>query len=370
MLLTIIVLVALLSLLVFVHELGHFATAKFFGIKVEEFGFGFPPRLWGFRRGDTDYTLNWIPLGGFVRIKGEAGEASSDRDSFAGRPAWQRVAVLCAGVTMNFLLAWFLMTVGYAIGLQQIADELPASARVRDAQVLIYSVVPNSPAAAVGLAAGDELLTVDGQPIADIEAFRAYTVSRGGQPIAVVFSRDGARQEKSVVPQTIAEANRVGIGVAVMRVGMVSYPLWEAPWRGLQATATFITQILAAFWALFRDLVTVQPVSVEFSGPVGIAVITADVIRLGFRHLLQFAALLSINLAVINIVPFPALDGGRVAFIVFERLRGRAIKASVENWAHQIGFALLLLLIVVVTYQDVVKFGGRIWNALGSAIGL
>jgi regulator of sigma E protease len=357
---TIIILAVVLSLLVFVHELGHFATAKIAKIRVEEFGFGFPPRLFGFKRGNTVYSINWIPLGGFVRIKGESGEHSKDRDSFANKSVWVRGAVICAGVCMNIILAWFVLTIGYMIGLPQVIDELPASARVADQRVQIYSVLKGSPADVAGLLSGDVVSALDGERLVDTDQFRNYTGGRAGVPVRLSITRDSQALDKTVTPTVLAESNRPAIGVSIVGIGLVSYPWYMAPAQGLAATGYFLREILVAFYSLLRDLFTAQKVTVELSGPVGIAVLTAEVVKMGFRHLLQFTALLSVNLAVINILPFPALDGGRLFFLVIESIRRRAVSAKIEASVHNLGFAFLMLLVLVITYQDVVKFGDRI----------
>jgi regulator of sigma E protease len=367
---TLIIFVAILSLLVFVHELGHFVSAKKSGVSVEEFGFGFPPRMVGVKRGGTIYSINWIPLGGFVKIKGESGERRGDKDSFGHKPTWQRAIILAAGVIMNVLLAWFLLTVGYVIGLPQVVEDLSKYARVSDAKIQVISVLKDSPADKAGFQSGDTVLSLDGAPIAEVEQVRGTTELKKGTEVAFVVKRDGEVMTKNVVPDMIAQTGRAGVGVALVKTGIVSYPIWLAPIEGLNATWVFSKDILSAFYGLFRDLFVHKEVTVEFSGPVGIAVMTAEVAKLGFRYLLQFTALLSLNLAMINILPFPALDGGRIVFLIAEALRGRAVSRRLEIVTHNIGFILLMMLVIVVTYRDVVRFGDRIWSAVTSLFGL
>jgi len=370
MILTAVILIVVLSLLVFVHEFGHFITAKLAGAKVDEFGFGFPPRIAGFKRGDTLYSINWVPLGGFVRIKGESGENTKDQDSFANKSLPARALIICAGVIMNVVLAWFVLSVGYVIGLPQVIEDLPASARVVDQKLQVYSVLKDSPAFAADLRTGDSIASVDGRTLVDYEQFREYTGSREGVPISLTVSREGKLLQKTVTPRIIAESGRAGAGIAVVETGLVSYPWYLAPVQGLAATWFFVKEIVGAFYGLLRDLFTTQRVTVEFSGPVGIAIITAEVVRMGFRHLLQFVALLSVNLAVINILPFPALDGGRLLFLVIERLRRRAVSARIEAMVHNFGFVFLMLLVLVITYRDMVKFGDRILSSIGRIFGV
>jgi regulator of sigma E protease len=364
---TVLVLVIVLSILVFVHEFGHFSMAKLFKAKVEEFGFGFPPRIFGIKKGDTIYSINWIPLGGFVKIQGESGTDAHDPKSFASKPVWQRGIILTAGVIMNLVLAWILLTIGYTAGLPAaIDDEMPSYAKVSQAKIQVLSVLPDSSADLAGLETGDTILALDGTPPTDIDAFREYTGSRGGETIALTYSRIGGEpQEINLMPREMEEIGRVGLGVAIIQTGVVSYPIWLAPIQAAGAVTYFVREIFSAFGGLIRDAVLGKPVGVEFSGPVGIAVITAEVTRMGFRYLLQFTALLSVNLAVINILPFPALDGGRILFLAIEKIRRRAVSPKIEAAVHNFGFALLMLLVLMVTYRDIVNFGDRIKQAFG-----
>lgn len=366
---TIIIFTAVLSLLVFVHEFGHFITAKRAGIRVDEFGFGFPPRAFGVKRGQTIYSINWIPLGGFVKIKGEAGEFSRDKDSFANKSAWTRGLVLTAGVIMNVLLAWFLLSVGYVIGMPQVIEDLSPYAKVADRKVQIVSVLKDSPAQRAGLEAGDAVVAIGGVAVAQPDDLRTFTANREGQTVRVTLRRKEETLDKDVTLALIKETGKPGMGVALVSTGFVSYPLWLAPVQGGVATWAFTKEIFGAFFGLIADLFRQQKVSVEFSGPVGIAILTSEVAKLGLRYLLQFTALLSLNLAVINILPIPALDGGRMLFLVIERLRGHAVSRKIETMAHNIGFALLMLLVLFVTFHDVAKFGDRIWAGLSGFFG-
>ncbi|MEY4744771.1 MAG: hypothetical protein RL272_716 [Candidatus Parcubacteria bacterium] len=361
---TILIFTAVLSLLVFVHEFGHFITAKKSGVRVDEFGFGFPPRVAGIKKGDTIYSINWIPLGGFVKIKGESGEYSRDKDSFANKGAMTRGLILTAGVLMNVLLAWFLLSAGYVFGMPQVVEDVSPYARVIDPKVQIVQVLKGSPAEQAGIETGDAIVAVGGMAITSPEDIKAYTGTREGQAVSVTVRRKSETLEKQVVPAVIKETGHPGLGVALVKTGLVTYPLWLAPAQGAVATWSFTREIVGAFFGLIRDLFVRQKVTVEFSGPVGIAVITSEVAKLGFRYLMQFTALLSLNLAIINILPFPALDGGRVLFLVVEKIRGRAVGRRLETVAHNIGFALLMLLVLFVTLHDVSKFGGRLWEGL------
>jgi regulator of sigma E protease len=370
MILTAITFVAVIGLLIFVHEFGHFFAAKRHGVRVDEFGFGFPPRIAGIKRGDTLYSLNWIPLGGFVRIKGESGDAAHDADSFSGKGVGVRAIILTAGVVMNLVLAWVLLSFGYMIGLPQVAEDLSGLAHVRDQRLQVMQILPMSPAETAGLEQGDAVMAVDGTAVDSVEVFRDYTGTHAGVPIALTVERKKELKTFEVTPTQLEGLLQPGIGIALVTTGIVSYPVWYAPIQGLYATYGITTQILSAFGSVIYDLFATRQVNVEFSGPIGIAVITGQVAALGFRHLLQFTALLSINLAVINILPIPALDGGRLAFLIAEwARRGKAVSRRIEMTAHNIGFSLLILLIVVITYRDLVRHGDAIWKAMMSVVG-
>lgn len=370
MITTVLTFIVVIALLIFVHEFGHFFAAKRHGVRVDEFGFGFPPRIAGIKRGDTLYSLNWVPLGGFVRIKGESGDAAHDPDSFSGKGVGTRAIILTAGVVMNLVLAWALLSFGYMIGLPQVSEDLSGLARVRDERFQVMQVLPESPAATAGLEQGDAVVAVDGTAVASVDRFREYTGTHLGTPIVMTVDRKGELQTFEVTPAQLEGLPQPGIGIALVTTGVVSYPVWYAPVQGLYATYGLTTQILSAFGGLIYDLFATRQVNVEFSGPLGIAVITGEVAALGFRHLLQFTALLSINLAVINILPIPALDGGRFAFLLVEwARRGKAVNRRIEMTAHNIGFSLLILLIVVITYRDFVRYGDAIWKAMMAVIG-
>lgn len=366
----VIIFIVILSLLVFVHELGHFLTAKKFGMKVEEFGFGFPPRLFGIKKGETLYSLNWIPIGGFVKVKGESGQYKDDSDSFANKPLWQRFVVLVAGVVMNFLFAAILLGIGFGIGIPSLVDqEVPVSATLENEQIRIMSVVEGSPASLAGFESGDVLVSVDDRVFDSAVVARNY-LRDSNREISIVIDRKGEVFSKSLEPIYLDELETEGFGVGLVKTAFISYPWHEAILNGFVATGVLTWEILKAFGDLFRNLVINQEVSVDLSGPVGIAVMTGEVAALGIQHLLQFAAILSINLAIINILPFPALDGGRILFVVIEKIRRKAVDQKVEAVVHNLGFLFLMLLVVLVTYRDFLKFGDQILGGIKNVIGL
>ena len=367
---TLILFIIVLSLLVFVHELGHFVMAKRMGMKVDEFGFGFPPRFWGVKRGETTYSINWIPLGGFVKIKGESGEQAHDPDSFASKKAWKRFVVLIAGVAMNLVLAVVLFSIGYMSGLPSIIDDsLPASARVESQEITVMQVVDGSPAAEAGVVSGDVIESLDGKLFtSDVEA-RDYFAQEAADGVDVLVSKaDGSYVTYTLASEYLESVDTTGVGIAFVSTGLVSYPFFQAIGQGVYTTYQFTIEILKAFGGLIADLVVRQEVAVDLSGPVGIAVMTGQVAAMGLIYLLQFTAVLSINLAIINVLPFPALDGGRILFLLIEKLRGRAVNQNVEVAVHNLGFMLLMVLVALVTYKDFVTFGDQIWGAIKSMV--
>lgn len=370
MLFTIIIFIAVLAVLVLVHELGHFFTALKFGCKVDEFGFGFPPRIkaWKSKKTGIEYSINAIPLGGFVKIKGEDGDNRQEADSFGSKKAWQRAIILASGVAMNIVLAVVLLSIGFGFGLptalpENLAD-LGPSARVSAEQTQIYMVSPSSPAEKAGLQAGDAILQIDGQSFNSLTEIQNYIDSKKDQSIVLDLKRSGEEVKVTVKPEFIAEINRAGIGVGLMRTAMVSYPWYLAIVKGVEATWNLGVTIVLAFYNILKNLFMGHPVGADISGPIGIAVLTGQVARMGWIYILQFVALLSLNLAIINFLPFPALDGGRILFLIIEKIRHKPINQTIENIVHNIGFALLMLLMVFVTYRDVVKWGGGLWQKI------
>lgn len=378
--LTVLIFIVLLGLLVFVHELGHFVVARRNGIKVDEFGFGFPPRLVGVVKDDatgryrivwgnkesgtanTVYSFNWLPLGGFVRIKGEDGH-SEDPDSFAKKSAWIRVKVLGAGVLMNFLFAWLLIAIVFTLGLPQPIDS-SERAKYPDAKIQILEVKKNTPAQAMGLQLGDEILTIAGEEIASLKQVSETIIAHKGKNLEMRISRLGEEMVLTGVPRTEYPANEGSLGISFSETAIVSYPWYESVYQGVIATYNITIAILEAFGTMIAGLfgaATGAPVDV--TGPVGIVYLTKQMSDLGIAYLLQFAALLSINLAIINILPIPALDGGRILFILIEKLKGSPVSRNTEAMIHQIGFMLLLLLMVIITVRDFSTF--KIFEKIG-----
>jgi len=359
MLLTTILFIFILGLLIFVHEIGHFAAAKIGGIKVEEFAFGFPPRIWSRKRGETRYAINAIPIGGYVKMLGETDESDSPR-SFSKKKPLTRALVSIAGVIMNVILAWLILMLGFAIGMSPLvsaSSSIPG--KIISTSVIIAGVEADSAASKVGLAQGDELLQGHGVGEADVvfttaAALVDFTKSHAGKEVEMVYKRNG---QESLVSATLPEDSETPLGVAVVDNSLIRTPLYLAPIVAFREIVRIIEINFVFLGNFFKQLFATGVVSKEVGGPVAIYVFTGMAVRAGVMVVMQFIAILSISLALINILPFPALDGGRLLFIILEKIfRRKVVKENIENIIHAVGFVLILLFAVLVTYKDIVNF--------------
>ena len=351
--------IIVLGIIIFVHELGHFLAAKGAGMRVDEFGFGFPPRIFGVKRGGTTYSLNWIPLGGFVKIKGENGEEAWENDSFAAKSMPRRILVILAGVSMNIILAFVLFTGGFIAGVPQAIDVPPAGAIVSAPTIQVGDVLVGSPASRGDLRTNDVIEEFNGQKATNADALRS-AIKAGTGEVKIKVKRGKSELELTITPEVLKETGTRGIGVELIDVGTVRFPWYLAPVRGAEATVYLLWSIILSFYGLLAGIFAGHGLSSDVSGPIGIAVVTGQAVQIGFAYLVEFVALLSLNLAVVNAIPFPALDGGRFLFLIIEAVRRRPVSQRVEGIVHQIGFAVLMLLVVAVTYRDLVRYGGAI----------
>lgn len=358
---TVLVFLVVLSVLVLVHEIGHFVVAKRAGMKVEEFGFGFPPRLWGIRRGQTTYSINLIPFGGFVRIFGEEGEERAAKGSFSYASFWWQLAVIVAGVCMNFLLAVVLLVVSNFGGLRVGLFDDAMRARATDLKVQILQVAPQSPAESGGLRPLDEIIGFRGDDsrltlTPTTEAVQAFAYAHAGASVRMVVRRGIDTQEVPLQLRAAIGPGQGPIGISLALTGVIRYSWYESIWRGALDAWNLFLGTLIGYWGLLSSLFMSGSLGAEVSGPIGIATLTGQAARIGFTYLLQFMAMISVNLAVLNILPFPALDGGRAVIVLAERVRGKALRASTERAINSFGFLLLLALMIAVTIKDIVKF--------------
>ncbi|MFH1030496.1 MAG: RIP metalloprotease RseP [bacterium] len=368
MLSTIIIFILILGLLVFVHEFGHFIAAKKMGVRVEEFAIGFPPRIWSRIKHGTKYSINWIPIGGFVKLKGEdtcrrQGSEKKDEDSFAHKKIWQKCIILASGVGMNFLLAAIVLSFGFMIGAPQMVEGNHGRyAKIRDEKIQIVNVLKDSPAEKVGIMAGDIIKSIDGMDFIDVKDIQEYINEHGKEKMIFETIRGDENIKRELEAQYLQDKKKEEeewqeyiVGVSLAKVATISYPFHIAIYKGVETTFFLTKEILAAVYGIIDGLLKARKISVDFAGPVGIATMTGQVADLGFIYVLQFIALLSINLGIINLMPFPALDGGRIFFLFLEKIMGKAVDEKIEAMIHNIGFLLLMLLIVVITYKDILN---------------
>ncbi|OGZ42143.1 MAG: hypothetical protein A3C80_01875 [Candidatus Ryanbacteria bacterium RIFCSPHIGHO2_02_FULL_45_43] len=348
------------SLLVLTHEFGHFIVAKKSGVQVEEFGFGFPPRLFGVKKGETLYSLNLLPLGGFVRLEGEEDIAGGPR-SFAAQSAGKRSFIIVAGVVANVITAFMLFSLVHWLGSPIIIqDDTPLPAGVRDIVVRVVEVFPHSPAAEHGLMFGDVIYAFSAKDqrvfIHSMKQVQDFIDAHKGEEITVVIKRGKEIENVLIVPRENPPQGEGAIGIAMLQTGLVSAPWYEALFLGLKTTLVSLGAIVRFLGTFFLSLFGGSPIDGGIAGPVGIATIVVDTERLGLSYLFQLVALLSVNLAVLNVLPIPALDGGRLFFILIEKIRGAPLAPHIPRIIHSIGFIVLIGLLLIVTYWDVVRF--------------
>ena len=350
---TILLFIGALAVLIFSHELGHFLVAKLSKIKVEEFGIGFPPRIFGIKKGETLYSINWIPFGGFVKILGE-NDNEKTPGTFGSKPAYIRAAVLVAGVFFNVLLAWVLLSGSYVIGAPIAVED-----NVAGANVTILEIQSGSPAESVGLMPGDRItsLSVSNQEVEvkNILDVQEFTSKYGGNEITVNFTRGKEEISVMATPVVNPSSGRGALGVALGNIGIVSLPIHKAVWEGAKDTVFLTIMIVKMFGMLIVDIFKGGDMAAQVRGPVGIVGMVGTVAEFGFVYVIHFFALLSVNLAIINLFPFPALDGGRLLFLLIETIKRSPINQKVTVIANNLGFALLVFLLILVTYKDIAR---------------
>lgn len=354
--------IIILAVLILAHEFGHFIAAKRAGIRVDEFGIGFPPRLWKKKIGETTYSINAFPVGGFVKIFGEDPneESTHGKDakrSFVHKPKWIQTWVVGAGIVFNLLLAWMLISGGFMIGLPFSADDEQYGARVQDAVLTVTQVLPHSPAETAGIKGGDHIIALSAGKekleTPDVISTQKFIASHS--ELTFVYMRGKEMKTAIVHPMDGVVSGHRAIGISMDKAGILKLSPFEALYAGALTTASFTWATLTGIIDFFKNIFVGHADFSEVSGPVGIVGIVGEASALGFVHVLSLMAIISINLAVINLLPFPALDGGRLFFILIEAIKGSPIKPSITNTANGIGFILLILLMVVVTYGDIAK---------------
>ncbi len=411
---SILIFVIILLVLVVSHEFGHFIVAKKSGIRVDEFSFGFPPKLFGKKIGETTYNFNLLPLGGYVKIYGENGETEdngnveTEKDktiiketlieesiketispsgevtitetetikedireekienksrSFANKPKYIQALVLFAGIAMNFLVAWLLLSIGFISGLPTSVEAVPKGAVIENQTLTITSVLPKSPAEIAGLKTGDKIISLEtGTDSTKLlssnlgtENVQTFVKAHNGENITVGIVRGKEPMQLSVTPEKSKGSDTAMIGISMDIIGRLKLPIHKAIWEGLKLTWDVTVGTVVGFYNLIHDAFLGHADLSTLTGPVGIVGVVGDAAKFGFIYLLSFTAFISINLAVINLIPFPALDGGRLLFLLIEKIKGSRIKPQIANTVNMIGFGLLMILMVFITYHDIVK---------------
>jgi regulator of sigma E protease len=364
---SVIIFIIILAILVLVHEFGHFIVAKKSGIRVQEFGLGFPPKIFSKEWRGTLYTLNAIPFGGFVKIFGEDShsenlETEQDRNvSFVYKPKWIQASVLVAGVTMNVIFAWFVVSLSFMIGVPAPVD-YGGYGKVQNPSLVLIEVVADSPAMKAGLTPGDKILEARaGDRVLLAEDLTPSNVKNlikesTSKNIEITYKR-GESEPKlvQIEPAKNNEQNERIVGIAMDSIGILKLSPPLAFIEGLRTTGLIIKQTAIGLFDFFGGVFTLKSDLSQVSGPVGIAKVVGEARSLGFVYLLTLTALISINLAIINLLPFPALDGGRLLFVLIEAIIRRPIHPKVVQWTNTLGFVFLIILMLVVTTHDIIK---------------
>ncbi len=360
---SILIFLGVLFALVLVHELGHFAVAKWTGMRVDEFGIGFPPKIFGIKRGGTEYTFNLFPIGGFVKIRGEdgvfTGEQSADNESFTSKSKWAQSAVLVAGVTMNILFAWVLVAIAFGIGVKTAVSESDATS---NASLVITNVLEGSPAGEALLTPGTVINEVsaggDSLEVLTPSSFSNFIATHSTEPVTLIHTVGDELRVLQLTPVTgiiDGKTERPAIGVALSLIDTVPRSVGDALTQSGMYVLTSLRDITVGIVKLVTDALLMRADLSQVAGPVGIVGLVGEASAFGLTSLLMFTAFISLNLAVINIFPFPALDGGRLLFVGIEALKGTPIRPHYAQIMNTVGFLLLIILMIVVTWNDIAR---------------
>lgn len=366
---TVIIFIIVLAVLIFVHELGHFLFAKASGIRVDAFAIGFGPTLVSRTVGETKYAINAIPFGGYVKIFGENPdeESISGKDSsrsFVNKPRLKQALVLVAGVLFNFLFAWVLYAVIFIAGVTATTDGFEKyAANFDNLKIMITDVLAGSPADRAGLKMGDTIVSVT-SPAGTVKSADADFAEKPlqdaiagsrGEVITLQYERKGQAGSADLKPVEGLVEGRHAIGISMQKVADLKLPFLTAIYEGGHYTLIMIRETAVSLYDFVANIFRGKANFAAVTGPVGIAGIVGNAADMGFVYLLMITALISINLGVINLIPFPALDGGRLLFVAVESVIRRRISTHYANAVNAVGFALLMLLMVVVTYKDIAR---------------
>lgn len=357
MLVTVLIFLLILGLLVFVHELGHFLAARRCGVRVEEFAFGFRPRLFAKKIGETTYALNLIPLGGYVRMYGEDKREMGPR-SYRSKTIGQRLFILVAGSGMNLLLGWLILSVLFVVGFQPLFPGVGSNPFVTERPtVTVKAVNANSPAAQADLKEGDQIVAVDGEAIGSDQEFIASVKEKLNQPVVLgIQPANGPDRDVTITPRTNPPAGEGALGVVIESKGQIRSLWYKAPLAGLYETGRIIGLSVVGFVDFVKGLIVEQKVAENVTGLVGVGVATGVLRHLGIIYLAQLVLLVSIGLGVVNLMPIMPLDGGHVAALAYEKIARRPLTEKQLGILVSAGLAFVFLMFVLVTYKDIVRF--------------
>lgn len=360
MFITTILFIFILAIVVIGHEFGHFIVAKWNGVKVEEFGFGLPPKIWGFKpkNSETEYNINALPIGGYVKLLGEEGDNRENPRSFAAKKPWQRIAILSAGVIMNIIIAIISFTIVGMLGTQVGIDEANINSnKYSNITILITTVAENSPADKADLRLGDEIQTIAGIKVITTNDVSNIIKDNLGKKVDIVVKRGDQTLTKTLEPRENPPAGQGSIGITQELTGFMKLSFWDALQTSFIKIYIIIFTTISVLGQMLMSLFTQAPLPPEASvtGPVGLVQIVGDIKDLGLDYIITFIGLISTSLAFFNILPIPALDGGRIVFVIIEWIKGSPVKKELENRFHLVSYSLLLVLILLVTIKDIIK---------------
>jgi len=353
---------SIIALLV-IHEFGHFIAAKRFGVEVEEFGVGLPPRLFGKKIGETVYSLNLLPFGAFVKIPSvEGGDNQAGKENYRkleNVPAWQRAVILLAGVVSFWVVGIILLTIVFSLGASQAISDEEEGPFVTPPEVQIAAVSPGSPAEIAGIKPGDvikRLQTGDSWlSVNKVKETQEFTDEHRGEEIILTIERGKEDVEVLLIPRVAPPEGEGSMGVILVRTTERSYHFFQAFVKGIETTVNLTAAIIVGLAEVIASLIRGQglPQGVQFMGPIGMGALVAQAIQVGLSYYLQFIAIISIYLAIFNLLPIPALDGGRLLFLVIEKIKGRPVNQKIEQNITAGFFIFFIVLMILVTIKDV-----------------
>lgn len=358
---TVIIFLIVLAVLIFVHELGHFVAARLCGVRVDAFKIGFGPKVVAWKRGETEYGINWIPFGGYVKIFGEdpndentSGPEASR--SFVHKPRWQQAIMLVSGVLMNFIFAWVIYVCVFATGVTASTYGFEKySADFSNPRVMVTDILSGSPADKAGLKDGDTIISIGGAQHQSLTDIQSAVNDNGAKPLTIQYLHDSVPASASITPESGLVDGKYAIGIAMDTVVDMRLPIITAVGEGLHYTVILIKETVVGLYDFIAQIFAGHPDFSQVAGPVGIAGVVGNAAAMGFSYLLMVTAIISINLGVVNLIPFPALDGGRTLFVLIEGIIRRRISPKFTNTVNVIGFAALMILMVAVTWKDIAK---------------